>query len=132
MPENSFMAPDNATFIPEVYDLSRSAALSEAFPGQPFYVSDEGRKRIVKLNVAANGRLTDLQSFAPRGEFSTAVDKEGNVYVADGDIFIFDKNGKEKNVIRLEERPVSILLNGKDDNTLFITTNTSLFSVHLR
>jgi sugar lactone lactonase YvrE len=132
MPGNSFVAPDKVTFIPEAYDLSRCAALSVAYPGQPFYMSDEYKKRIVKLNVAANGKLSDMQVFVQRGEFSSTVDKDGNVYVADGDIFVFDNNGKEKNVIKIEERPVSILLGGKDDNTLFITTNYSLFNVRVK
>ena len=34
IPETSFMAPDQVTIIPETYDLGRSAALSEAWPGK--------------------------------------------------------------------------------------------------
>ncbi len=58
-PETCFVAPDQVTVIPETYDLGRSAALSAAYPGKPLYISDESLKRIVKLNVADNGRLSD-------------------------------------------------------------------------
>ncbi len=132
MPETSFMAPDNLTIIPETYDLGRSVALSDAMPGKPFYVADETLKRVVKLDVASNGKLSGLQQFSSRGEFSTAVDTEGNVYVADGSVFVFDKSGKEINRINFPERPISIVFGGKDKNVLFVTAHSSLYSVKIK
>jgi hypothetical protein len=131
LPETSFVAPDGVTIIPETYDLLRSAALSEAIPGQPFFVADEALKRVVKLDVANNGKLSGLQQFSPRGEFSTAIDKYGNVYVADGNIFVYDKSGKEISRIEIEERPITIAIGGADNNNLFITTQTSLYKMHI-
>lgn len=131
-PDSAFVAPDGVTVIPETYDIGRCAALSAAVPGQPFYASDEINKRLVRMDVAENGRLSNLKEVLPRSEYSTAVDKEGNLYVADGQIFVYDKNGKEINRISLEERPVSITFGGKDGNTLFITANTSLYSYRIR
>ena len=129
MPQTSFVAPDHVTAIPETYDLGRSAALSAAIPGEPFYVSDESLKRIVRLDVEKSGKLFAMRDFVQRGEFSSATDSEGNVYVADGLIYIFDKEGNEKGMIKLDERPISIHFGGTDKNTLFITTNSSLYSV---
>ncbi|NSW94829.1 MAG: gluconolaconase, partial [Bacteroidales bacterium] len=40
-PDSAFMAPDGVTIIPETYDIGRCAALSEAFPGETVYASDE-------------------------------------------------------------------------------------------
>ena len=87
-------------------------------------------KRVVRLNVGPDGKLSGMQNFVQQqGEFSQAVDKEGNVYIADGVIHIYDKEGNKKGVIEVEERPISIAFRGKDGNTLFITSRTSLFSV---
>ncbi|NQU86256.1 MAG: SMP-30/gluconolactonase/LRE family protein [Mariniphaga sp.] len=132
MPETSFVAPDGVTIIPETYDLGRSAALSDAIPGQPFYVADETLKRVVKLDVAENGKLSGLQQFSSRGEFSTTVDSNGNVYIADGLIFVYDKNGNETGRINLPERPIAIVIGGKNKNTLFATTQNSLYSVRIK
>ncbi len=45
---------------------------------------------------------------------------------------IFDKDGKEKGMIEVPERPSAIQFGGKDNNTLFITGRSKLFSVRIR
>ena len=131
-PDSAFVAPDGVTFIEETYDIGRCAALSAAVPGKAIYASDEISKRTVKMDVGSNGKLSNLKEILPRGETSTAVDKDGNLYVADGQIFVYDKNLKEINRINLTERPISIAFGGKDGNTLFITTLTSLYGVKVK
>ncbi len=132
MSENCFLAPDGVTIIPETYDLGRSAALSEAFPGKSVYIADESLKRVVKLNVGDIGRLFDSKDFVQKGEFSQALDYEGNLYVADGKIYVYNKEGHETGTIEVEERPISITFGGQDGRTLFITTRTSLFSIRIK
>lgn len=131
-PDSAFMAPDGVTVIPETYDIGRCAALTPAIPGQPFYASDEIQKRLVKLDVAPNGRLSNLREVHTRSEYSTALAKDGTMYVADGQIFVYDKDGKEIRRINVEERPISIALGGKDAGTLFVSTETSLYGVRVK
>jgi hypothetical protein len=130
-PENSFLAPDGVTVIPETYDLGRSASLSDAVPGRPLYVSKEINKTTVKLEVAADGTLSHMQEVAQRGEYGLAVDTDGNMYIADGQIFVLDKNYRETRRISMEERPVSIVLGGKERNILFVTTHSSLYGIRI-
>ncbi len=132
VPENTFVAPDGVTIIPETYDLGRSAALSEAIPGKPFYVSKEINKTTVKLDVAADGKVSNMKEIINRGEYSTAVDFEGNLYVADGQIFVYDSDYSEIRRISVEERPISIAFGGKDKNTLFVTTHSSLYGIRIK
>ncbi|MGG6495146.1 UNVERIFIED_CONTAM: SMP-30/gluconolactonase/LRE family protein, partial [Bacteroidetes bacterium 56_B9] len=99
------LAPDGKTIIPHYFDLSRSSSLLEAYPGKPFYTSDEYDRRMVKIDVANDGTLSNLKYFVEQGEFGSAVDKEGNLYVADGEIYIFDEEGKKKGMIHVPERP---------------------------
>jgi hypothetical protein len=131
IPECTFIAPDGVTIIPETYDLGRSAALSEAIPGLPFYVSKEITKSTVKLDVASDGRLSNMEEIAPRGEYSSAVDSDGHLYIADGQIFVYEKS-QEIRRISLEERPISIVFGGKDRNTLFVTTHSSLYGIRIK
>jgi hypothetical protein len=131
-PDSSFVAPDGITVIPEGYDIGRCAALSAAVAGKPFFAIDEIPHRLVQMDVATGGRLSNLREIQPRGGYSTSVDKEGNLYVADGQIFVYDKNGREIKRINLPERPISITFGGKDGNTLFATTQNSLFSVRIK
>jgi hypothetical protein len=133
VPETSFIAPDRATIIPETYDLCRSASLLSVTPGQtqPFYVSHENNKTTVKLDVNPDGTLSNPQEAYPRGQYSSAVDRAGNLYIADGEIFVYDKSGKETRRIQLEERPISLTIGGRDFNILFATTTKSLYGIQL-
>ncbi len=132
VPEKCFVAPDGKTIIPHYFDLARSASLQEAWPGKPVYLSDEYRKRTVRFDVADNGSLSNPYYFAEWGDFSSTVDTEGNVYISDGQIYVFDKNGTEKTVIQAPERPATLILGGKDKNTLFFTSRSSFFRVRLK
>lgn len=131
-PDSSFVAPDGVTIIPDIYDLGRCASLSPAVPGQIFYTSNELPKKFYALDVASNGQLTSLKEIHSRGEYGYAVDREGNLYVADGQIFVYDSNGNEVRRIDIEERPISIAFGGTDGNTLFVTTNSSLYGVRIK
>lgn len=130
-PENCFVSPDGITIIPECYDLARSSSLLEAFPGKPFYTADEYDRRMVKLDVTADGKLSNLQNFIEQAEFGSAVDGKGNIYVADGHIYVFDKEGNKTGKIEVPERPGSIQFGGKDGKTLFITARSSLYGVRV-
>ena len=133
MPENSFLAPDQVTIIPETYDLGRSAALVSVTPGQtePLYIVHENNKTTVRLDVNADGTLANRSEIYPHGQYSNVVDKNGNLYIADGEIFVYDKSGKQIKRIRMEERPISLAIGGKDFNILFVTTTKSLYGIRL-
>ena len=127
-----WVAPDGVTIIPVVYDLARSNALIEGVPGKVLYGADEYLKRTVRLNVGPQGYLSDPKIFAEKGEFSSTVDDQGNVYIADGQIYIFDKDGKALGEIEVPERPATIVLGGENNNTLFITGRTAFYSVKVK
>jgi len=132
VPEYCFVAPDGVTIIPEQYDLARSSSIAEAVPGQPFYGTDEYGKRTVRMQVELDGTLTNLTHFTEQGEFGAVTDKEGNVYVIDGHVYVFNKEGEYIRVIETPERPASIIIGGKDGNTLFMAARTSLYQVRLK
>ncbi len=129
-PGECFVAPDGVTIIPKVYDLARATCLSEAFPGKPAYVTDEYDKRTVKLNVDAQGYVSNLKYFVEKGEFGTAEDSNGNVYIADGQIYVYDSSGKFLKEIKTPERPTSIVISN-DNKILYITGAHSLYSAKL-
>jgi hypothetical protein len=131
-PENCFVAPDGVTIIPECYDLARSSSVLEAYPGKPFYASDEYDKRLVKMDVERDGTLSNLEYSIEQAEFSSALDNDGNIYIADGQIYIYNANGEKMGIIKVPERPSSIQFSGKDGNTLFITARSSLYAVRVK
>lgn len=91
--EESFMGLDGATIIPVQYDLMRTACLSEAIPGKPFYSVDEYYKRTYELITDEDGYIKKLSLVVEQGEFCSISDKEGKIYVCDGQIQIYNKKG---------------------------------------
>lgn len=126
-PATSFIAPDGQTVIPEYYDFARSSSTVEAWPGKPFYASDEYNRRMVRAEVRPDGTLDRLRTFVAQGEFGSTVDADGNVYVADGHIYVFTPDGKPAGVIRMPERPTSLAVGGPEGRTLFIAARSSLY-----
>jgi hypothetical protein len=131
-PTECFIAPDGVTIIPLVYDLARASALAAAYPGKPVYSTDEYDKRTVQMDVSKEGYLSNLKYFAERGEFASATDTEGNVFIADGEIYEYNSAGKQINVIKVPERPTGLAFGGKSGKTLYITGHNSLYSVEVK
>ena len=131
VPGRCFVAPDGVTIIPECYDLARSTAVVEAVPGKPLYVSDEYGARTVRMDVQSGCLLANPRIFAEQGEFGSTVDKNGNLYIACGQIVIIDPEGKRIGTIRVPERPSTLQFGGKDDEILFITARSSLYGIRI-
>ena len=66
-----------------------------AHPGQHIYVSSESEDITYSARVNADGTLTDLKPFAQRGGESVATDPAGNVYVANGQVFVYSPVGEQ-------------------------------------
>ena len=134
MPEYSFLAPDGVTLIPETYDLGRSCALTVVVPGQAekAYITNENNKTTLAFAVDADGSLSRPRELCPYGQYSNVTDSEGNIYVADGEIHVYSPDGKELQRIRLEERPISLAIGGKQGELLFATTTRSIYALRIK
>lgn len=130
-PENCFVATDGVTIIPEYYDFLRSSSSLEAIPGKPFYASDEYNRIVSKMDVKPDGTLSNIRDFTNQGEFGTAVDKSGNVYIADGYIHIYNDKAEKIGVVDMPERPTAMVVAGKDNNTLFVVARSSFYKYNI-
>ena len=103
-----------------------------AVPGHRVYVSSESEDVTYSALVQPDGSLTDLKPFAQRGGEGVAVDPSGNVYVANGQIFVYNPSGKQIGRVDVPERPLNIVFGGLNGRTLFILAHHALFSVQIR
>jgi len=141
-----FISPDASVFIPadkdfidgvthwgvKMADVLRAFSLAKVIPGRPFYVSEESEQKTYSGRVGQDGTLSNLRLFTERGGESVIQDSKGNVYLAAGNIFIYDPSGKQIGTIDVPERPVDLIFGGKDSKTLFILTHSSLYSIQTR
>ncbi|RZM30656.1 MAG: hypothetical protein EOP67_37110, partial [Sphingomonas sp.] len=59
------------------------------------------------------------------------VDGDGRVFVADGQVFVYARDGREIGRIDVPERPLQLIVGGADKRTLFILAHHALYSVRL-
>jgi sugar lactone lactonase YvrE len=81
--------------------------------------------------VGDNGRVTDLKIAAPRGGESATRDAAGNLYVANGQVFVYRPDGTLLRRIDVPERPLQLVIGGPDRRTLFILAHHALYSIGL-
>lgn len=143
-----YVSPDGSAFIPspESYsllpkpgrgrggtvDLARTYALIPSRPGEPFYASDEFGQTTWRFTLGSDGTLGAPERFAEEGEAGTAVDADGNVYVCAGQVFVYDRTGKQLGVIEVPERPSALAFGGADRRTLFIAARSSLYAIRTK
>jgi hypothetical protein len=78
--------------------------------------------------------LTGLKSlgvtpFVSRGGSSVVTDVAGNVYVAEGQLYVYSSAGKQIGLVELPERPSSLAFGSSDHRTLYIGARGSLYSI---
>ncbi len=138
-----FLSPDGTTFLPagadfvtgELYygsklnNTLRAFGFAPAVAGQPYYVSDENGEKTYTATVEPDGTLSDLKLFTERGGESVTVDEKGNVYIAAGQVFVYNPSGHLIDTIDVPERPSQLLFGGRDGRTLFVLARSSLYAV---
>ena len=94
--------------------------------GHYFTSEDDELTYIAKL---MNYRSLFTAIFAERGGTSVVTDTAGNVYIAGGQVWIYNRAGKQIGVLEVPERPGSLAFGGPDKRTLFIGARSSLYSI---
>ena len=109
-------------------DTLDAHGFARAAVGNRVFVTNESEGRTYSGLVGAGGTLTDLKAFAERGGESVAVDRQGRVFVANGQVFAYAPDGREIGRIDVPERPLQLIFGGADGGTLFILTHHALYA----
>ncbi|MDQ8204601.1 glycosyl hydrolase family 28-related protein [Pelagicoccus sp. SDUM812003] len=128
-----FICPDGETYLTGL-DALRSRgcySLRKARPNVHFYLADEFGQKTWRYSVSNDGNLHSPSLFAEEGELDLAVDENGNVYIAAGQIHVYDRNGRKIDTIEVPQRPASISFGGESFKTLYICARSALYSIEL-
>jgi hypothetical protein len=141
-----FVSPDGSAFLSapaafvtgELYygaklnSTLRAFGLARAIKDQPFYVTNGSGEQTFAGKVGDDGAISDLKLFAEQGGESVTADNQGNVYIAAGQVFVYNSSGRLIDTIEVPERPLQLLFGGRSKNALFILTHSSLYAVATR
>jgi sugar lactone lactonase YvrE len=107
-------------------------SLITAHPGERVYVTSGAENRTYRAVLREDGTLGDLERFAERGGESVVADADGNVYIANGQIFVYRATGEPIGRIDVPERPTGLRFGDSDGKTLYVLTHRSLYAVRVR
>ncbi|WP_294392367.1 glycosyl hydrolase family 28-related protein [uncultured Sphingomonas sp.] len=108
-------------------DALDTYGFTTARPGERLFVTNASENRTYSGLLGQGGAITDLRVFADRGGESVAVDGDGRVYVANGQVFVYAPDGREIGRIDVPERPLQLVFGGQDKSDLFILTHHAFY-----
>jgi hypothetical protein len=117
--------------VPMFRPVHESSQLEPWQPGQTRLVVSEDDEKTWSGTLNADRQMT-VKPFAERGGTSVVEDEAGNVYIASGQVYVYDRNGKSQGVLEVPERPGSLCFGGKDGRTLFIAARGSIYAIQTR
>jgi hypothetical protein len=141
-----YVSPDGSLVLPAFRVWNQSTAdnlgwrWSDTLDTYGFVSAKQG-ERVFLTNASENktysgllgggGQLTDLKIVADRGGESVVRDEAGNLYVANGQVFVYGSDGRLQRQIDTPERPLQLLIGGADKRTLFILAHHALYAMPL-
>ena len=150
-PRGYYYAPESTTAIMAGgtwRPLLQSSQLAPFAVGDQHYITDEddartwtaelmqgalkfGESNAKASNSGNSGSGVPLARhlFAERGGTSVVSDTAGNVYIASGQVYVYDSNGHQTGILEVPERPSSLCFGGSDHRTLFIGARGSLYAI---
>jgi sugar lactone lactonase YvrE len=145
--QKQYISPDGSIFLPAGLVVQQGPpdatgwrfsnnldtyGFLNAAVGDRIYIASSSEDRTYSARVGEDGALSDLRVLAERGGESVAVGPDGNIYVANGQIFVYNPGGQQIARIDVPQRPINILFGGKDRRTLYILVHRALYSVEVR
>ena len=99
--------------------------------GEHVFVTNASENKTYSGVVGAGGAISGLKPFADRGGEGVTVDTHGRVYVANGQVFVYAPDGREIGRIDVPERPLQLIVGGKDRRRLYIIAHHALYAADL-
>ncbi len=100
--------------------------------GKILYVSDINDGKIWKYTINPAGTLSNKTFFAPEGSDGMTIDNQGNVYLTNKVVSVFNSKGEIIARIEVPEHPSNVCFGGKKRNILFITARTSVYVLKMK
>ncbi len=117
--------------VPMYRPVHESSQLARFAQGETRPMVSEDDEKTWRGTLDANDQMP-VKVFAERGGTSVVEDMAGNVYIASGQVYVYDRDGKPEGVLEVPERPGSLCFGGKDGRTLFIGARGSVYAVETR
>jgi gluconolactonase len=118
--------------IPVITDFKKPNGIIGTPDGKTLYVSDIGSNKTWSFAIAPDGSLSDKKPFCNEGSDGMTIDSDGNVYISNRGVTIYDKFGKRLDHIAAPEWVGNTCFGGRDGHTLFMAVSKSIYAIQMR
>jgi len=127
-----YLKPGYKELIRVTQDLVTPNGIIGTPDGKKLYVADLGDRKTYVYDINPDATLSNKTLFCSMGSDGMTIDNEGNVYLTGRGVTVFNAAGE-----KIEHIPVdagwtaNVTFGGQDRHTLFITAQTSLYSLRM-
>jgi gluconolactonase len=126
-----YITPDRKKVIRVIDDMVRPNGIIGTPDGKRLYVADLGGNMTFIYKINRDGTLSNKKIFATQGSDGITMDVKGNLYLTTDKVNVYNIKGDLIDSIETPEGPSNVAFGGTDNQTLFITANTSVYSVRM-
>lgn len=126
-----YIPPSRDVVIRVTDDLERPNGIIGTPDGKTLYITDEIARIVYKYSIESDGKLSNKTLFCRDGLDGMTMDVAGNVYLAAQGIRIYSPDGDLLETIPVPENPTNVAFGGPDRKTLYITAQTSVYSIRM-
>jgi len=127
-----YLKPDRKTVVRVVTDFRQPNGIIGTPDGKLLYVADIGDRKTYVYDIQPDGMLANKKLFCEMGSDGMTIDEQGNIYLTGRGVTVFNSKGERIEQIPVDARSTAnVCFGGKDNQTLFITASTRLFSLKM-
>ncbi len=128
-----YLSPNRQKLIRLTNDLVQPNGIIGTPDGKLLYVADIGDRKTYVYNTNADGALSNKKLFCSMGSDGMTIDDEGNIYLTGRGVTVFNSAGQKIEHIPIDAGwTANVCFGGEDRHTLFITAQTSFYSLRMR
>ena len=127
-----YLSPDGKKITRVINDLNKPNGIIGTPDGKILYVADHGAGKIYRYDIGRGAAVSGKKEFAAVACDGMTLDSEGNIYLTEVAVLVFNSAGKRIERIDVPERPSNVCFGGADRKTLFVTARSSLYSIPMR
>lgn len=126
-----YLSADRKSIKRVINDMVRPNGVAGTVDGKLLYIADHGANRTYSYKINPDGTLSNKKLFAKQGSDGMTLDENGNVYLTEQAVNIYNPTGNLIDTIEVPERPSNVCFGGKNKRKLFITARKSLYSINM-
>jgi gluconolactonase len=127
-----YLTPDRQQLIRVVDNMKQPNGIIGSTDGKILYITDIGDKKTYVYTIGENGSLRDPRLFCEMGSDGMTLDDQGNLYLTNKGVFVFNAEGEEIRHIEVPEPwTANVCFGGKDHQSLFITASKGLYRMKM-